>query len=271
MSHIEDLSAITTPSLNDLLYVYQNGSDYQITTQQLLNLIKANSVIPLTQAQYDALPSEEKNNGAIYIITDASVTISDIAGADTFIHDMSFASSFDNRSELAINETTDGLGQKKIYISQLKSLIQSETEIDDLKDVVMSHKADGDIIVWNANGGVSGNGGWENKSLGTITKSNWIATQSSGNGTLLTDTLTLDEGNYIVQIKAPNSDNNIALIIRNADTMGELFVTSLSSLADSLLFIHFSGAVRIQAVSAQSATVNFSNLGRGGLNAIKIS
>lgn len=162
MSRIEDLSAITTPSLTDLLYIYQNGSDYKITNQQLLDLIKANSVIPLTQAQYDALPSEEKNNGAIYIITDASVTISDIAGANTFIHDMSFASSFDNRSEIAINETTDGLGQKKIFISQLKSLIQSETEIDDLKDVVMSHKANNDIIIWNSQGGISGQGGWEN-------------------------------------------------------------------------------------------------------------
>lgn len=78
MSYIEDLNAITTPSLTDLLYIYQNGSDFKVTNQQLLDLIKTNTVIPLTQAQYDLLPSAEKNNGSIYIITDASITADDV-------------------------------------------------------------------------------------------------------------------------------------------------------------------------------------------------
>ena len=78
MSQIENLSAITTPSLTDLLYIYQNGDDFKITNQQLLDLIKTNTVIPLTQADYDDLTPAEKNNGSIYIITDASITADDI-------------------------------------------------------------------------------------------------------------------------------------------------------------------------------------------------
>lgn len=78
MSYIEDLSAITTPSITDLLYIYQNGADYKVTNQQLLDLIKTNTVIPLTQAQYDALLPAQKNNGSIYIITDASITADDV-------------------------------------------------------------------------------------------------------------------------------------------------------------------------------------------------
>ena len=78
MSHVEDLSAITTPALTDLLYVYRNGTDYNLTNAQLLALMKENIVIPLTQAQYDALPSADKNNGALYVITDAVITAADI-------------------------------------------------------------------------------------------------------------------------------------------------------------------------------------------------
>lgn len=78
MSYIEDLSAITTPSLTDLLYIYQNGTDFKITNQQLLDLIKTNTVIPLTQSDYDDLTPAEKNNGSIYIITDASITADDV-------------------------------------------------------------------------------------------------------------------------------------------------------------------------------------------------
>lgn len=78
MSKLNDLTAITTPSLSDLVYCVQNSTDYKVTNQQLLDLIKTNTVIPLTQAQYDLLTPAEKNNGSIYIITDASITADDV-------------------------------------------------------------------------------------------------------------------------------------------------------------------------------------------------
>lgn len=78
MSKLNDLTAITTPSLSDLIYCVQNSTDYKVTNQQLLDLIKTNTVIPLTQTQYDNLTPAEKNNGSIYIITDASITADDI-------------------------------------------------------------------------------------------------------------------------------------------------------------------------------------------------
>lgn len=78
MSYIEDLTGLITPELTDLLYIYQNGADFKITNQQLLDLIKTNTVIPLTQAQYDLLTPAEKNNGSIYIITDGTITADDV-------------------------------------------------------------------------------------------------------------------------------------------------------------------------------------------------
>lgn len=78
MSYIEDLTGLITPELTDLLYIYQNGADYHISNQQMLELIKTNTVIPITQSDYDDLTPAEKNNGSIYIITDASITADDI-------------------------------------------------------------------------------------------------------------------------------------------------------------------------------------------------
>lgn len=78
MSKLNDLTAITTPSLSDLVYCVQNSTDYKVTNQQLLDLIKTNTVIPLTQTQYDNLTPAEKNNGSIYIITDGTITADDV-------------------------------------------------------------------------------------------------------------------------------------------------------------------------------------------------
>lgn len=78
MSLLNDLTAITTPALTDILYCVQNSTDYKITNAQLIALSKTNIIIPLTQAAYDALPSADKNNGALYVITDAVITAADI-------------------------------------------------------------------------------------------------------------------------------------------------------------------------------------------------
>lgn len=173
MSLIENLSAITTPALTDLLYVYQNGVDYNLTNAQLLALMKENIIIPLTQAQYDALPSADKNNGSLYVITDASITTADISDFSTFIHDLSFPSVIDGLAEIPVNITSGAdAGQKKVLVNQLTSVIQASTNLDDLNDVVTASVADGDVIAWDATGGMSGNGGWMNKNLvstGSIT------------------------------------------------------------------------------------------------------
>lgn len=78
MSLLNDLTAITTPALTDLVYCVQNSTDYKVTNAQLIALSKTNIIIPLTQAAYDALPAADKNNGALYVITDAVITAADI-------------------------------------------------------------------------------------------------------------------------------------------------------------------------------------------------
>lgn len=78
MSLLNDLTAITTPALTDIVYCVQNSTDYKVTNAQLIALSKTNIIIPLTQAAYDALPSADKNNGALYVITDAVITAADI-------------------------------------------------------------------------------------------------------------------------------------------------------------------------------------------------
>lgn len=78
MSLLNDLTAITTPALTDIVYCVQNSTDYKVTNEQLIALSKTNIIIPKTQAQYDALTPAEKNNGALYIITDAVITADDV-------------------------------------------------------------------------------------------------------------------------------------------------------------------------------------------------
>lgn len=108
-------------------------------------------------------------------------------------------------------------------------------------------------------------------SIGTITNAAWIATQSSGNGIKLTNAIVLDKGVYILEVQAPNADNSIAFISRNADTYSELQVGILSSLTSCTVFLELVETIRIEVVSAQSSTVNFTYINRGYLRAIKIS
>ena len=78
MSKLSQLTGVTTPALTDLYYIVQNLQEYSATGAQLLALMKENIVIPLTQAAYDALPAADKNNGSLYVITDAVITAADI-------------------------------------------------------------------------------------------------------------------------------------------------------------------------------------------------
>lgn len=132
MSYIEDLSAITTPSLTDLLYIYQNGDDFKVTNQQLLDLIKTNTVIPITQSDYDDLTPAEKNNGSIYIITDASITADDIE----YSSGVSVGDKLDDLSNLTklifsgnISKTISAGGVVAITGSELGSLPAGYTPI----------------------------------------------------------------------------------------------------------------------------------------------
>lgn len=115
MSKLNDLTAITTPSLSDLVYCVQNSTDYKVTNQQLLDLIKTNTVIPLTQAQYDLLTPAEKNNGSIYIITDASITADDVEYS-------SGVSVKDKLDELALETLTSKITAEQGVTLEQKSL-----------------------------------------------------------------------------------------------------------------------------------------------------
>lgn len=114
MSYVEDLSAITTPSLTDLLYVYQNGTDYNISNSQLLELIKTNTIIPITQANYDLLPSADKNNGAIYIITDGTITADDV----------------EYSSGVSVGDKLDSLSEVTSGVATLDSTYMQSAEIN---------------------------------------------------------------------------------------------------------------------------------------------
>lgn len=73
MSKLSELTGLTTPALTDLFYVVQNLQEYKATGSQLLELLKTNIVVPITQDDYDDLTPAEKSNGCIYLITDSSL------------------------------------------------------------------------------------------------------------------------------------------------------------------------------------------------------
>lgn len=148
-STLSNLNPIANVTDASLFYCVLNGSDFKATGAQLLAYMKAGLVIPVTQAEYNALTPQERSNGSIYLITDGDP-----------IHDLPFPQSVDRTAEVAVYIPNVGL--RKVLYSQLETVLQGDTEIGDLKDVTISSLADGDILSYSSTGGADGTGGWVN-------------------------------------------------------------------------------------------------------------
>ena len=111
----------------------------------------------------------------------------------------------------------------------------------------------------------------------------WTASSSSANRTNLTDALTLPTGRYIVIANTPTTSAWFWSELMDSSTTTQ--ITSMSGVtahSPSVAYMctgqSFAWIIEVTAYSvsirlktAQSASVTFSNTGRGGLHAVRLS
>lgn len=109
MSKLSELTGLTTPALTDLFYVVQNLQEYKATGSQLLELLKTNIVVPITQDDYDDLTPAEKSNGCIYLITDSSLIDDTTTSLSSTWSSDKISGEIEAVSEFPITEKTSGI------------------------------------------------------------------------------------------------------------------------------------------------------------------
>lgn len=109
--------------------------------------------------------------------------------------------------------------------------------------------------------------------IGTIYTANWTATSSSSNGAILTDTLTLPKGQYIVTVSAPVASANMTIGLWDSiGSYGDRYFTySRSYYASATWLVSLSAEATLNVRSAQSTSVTFTNASRyGKLKAMRV-
>ena len=117
----------------------------------------------------------------------------------------------------------------------------------------------------SANGLMSSDDKTKLDSVGTFYSATWTATSSSALNTNLTTSFTINPGVYVVVVITPTASANFGMSVDSTP------VFCLAN-GDSKAFIRSfdSGTKTIQAKSAQSGSVTFSNINRGAIWAVKI-
>lgn len=101
----------------------------------------------------------------------------------------------------------------------------------------------------------------------------WTATSSSANGVLLTQTITVPRGYYIVILKVPNiSGSQFSIKVAVNNTIPDNSITVAVNHGMSVFMIKLTNETNnIVGASAQSARETFTLLERGGIFAMKIA
>lgn len=102
----------------------------------------------------------------------------------------------------------------------------------------------------------------------TLYSAAWTATSSNAYGTLLTQKVTVPPGTYIVTASLPtiSTSTYMAGIEPSADTYinGPMYTKTS-------FVMQFASSTQLYMISAGSTACTFSNLGRGGLKALRIA
>lgn len=107
--------------------------------------------------------------------------------------------------------------------------------------------------------------------IGKIYHADWIANSSSANSVPLTNSITLPPGTYIIIGTFPNVATNTAVFTcKNIPVIG-LGYAPVGTNCLSKTFIHtLSETTEVQLLTGTSNSVTYSNINRGGLDAIRI-
>ena len=101
------------------------------------------------------------------------------------------------------------------------------------------------------------------KAIGTVYTAAWTAASNSASSTVLTGSINLPAGTYLLVVIAPTMSSELVTILTG-------HYLHLSSLGSAVTVFTTSGATATLR-SAQSSSVTFSNIERGSLTAIRIA
>ena len=108
--------------------------------------------------------------------------------------------------------------------------------------------------------------------IGTYYEASWKASSSSTFGTVLTNSIALPAGTYVITLSAPVI--NVAFSYAISGISSRYFRDyASSSMAGSTFTIvqKFTSSTTIKATAAASASVSFTYTERGGLSAVRIA
>ena len=110
--------------------------------------------------------------------------------------------------------------------------------------------------------------------LGTRLVGAWIADNSQGNATRLTNSITCTAGTYIITMTYPNIDTTQFVAGLFSEATGAIYDNGYTigvGLSEHTIITAFSATTKVYMASAQGAWCTFTSKERGSLRAIKLS
>lgn len=101
----------------------------------------------------------------------------------------------------------------------------------------------------------------------------WTATSSSASGTVLTDTLTLPKGTYLIAVGTPyvQSATGLACLqIGTAADLSTLVTMPVNAYTKASYIIQLTSQKSVYLLTQSSASLTFSNTDRGSLKAVRL-
>lgn len=242
LSKLGDIDFTTTAPVDGNALVYDETNNVWIPGEG-----GGSSGVELTQAEYDQLTQEEKNNGTIYQISDKAK----IYCLDEEYHAVKEITSADY-ALLSSVEKNNGT----LYI-----LTDEETTAADIPysaGVSVADKLDA------------------LSEIGEVKKGAWTANSTSSYDTVLTNSISVTKGVWIISASYPNcsvsSSAYVNGIATNSDVSDQFESIMIGGSSTKMsMIVKFSGNSTLQLRSAGSTSATFTDATRGYLKAVKVA
>lgn len=218
-------------------------------------IIYSGNAVTLTQAQYDALTTAEKNNGTVYYIydSDAMIEAQEVGLDGGNVEDLAGSvATFETSPSTAVHAE----GEYILYQAQLYK--------------VTSAIAVGEDLTVGSNIEATNVGNELNNGLTTqIYNGAWTATSSASLNAPLTEAVSIPSGTYLLILRAPTmggSGPSVTLKLNNVD----LNVYATMSYQTGVVTAQVESTSVLQAFSSASASTSYANINRGGITAIRL-
>lgn len=233
-----------------------------------------NSLIRVYSTDPDLMPVEQSLSGNTLTITYEPQDISKGIAVEMVKQGLDIV------DDLESEDATKALSANQGYV--LKCLIDDiviptvPENITDLDDVSVTDIENGQVLAWNSITEKFENVNQSGGTSLTVIHKNWTATSNSASGTALTESATLEAGNYIITAHSPLAGTTsflpCCLKIDDALYTGCIQnITAQYGLYFCILNLAQSSSVVFSSAGALSVTWDSQYLDRGGMDIIKIS